>query len=840
LDDVATEGSEAYSLTLTGATSASEVAITVGSASSVTTMILDNDSASWAIAGDSSVDEGNAASYTISLSGELQNSEQALIDLTLLSGTTTSGDFSSAFSDAVSVAIATYSGTGSFSWDGTSLTFTSDGTGPMGDLLIAVGALDDSLTEGLETYSVQLTNQASTTGADIRLGNDTQITIINDLDQSAWSIMGDVTVNEGAAASYTVSLSGELQGGETALIDLTLVNGTTTSGDFVEAFGDAVSDAIAAYSGPGSFIWDGTKLTFTGDGSGPMADLFINLAALDDDLVEGPEDYVVSATTPTSTTGAPITVDPLKASVTTTINDPPLVPELGIAVTQGDPVPAGDDGQEFSVPIIYVIQNAGTTELSNLSLVDDLQSQFGTALLGIENISIDNSGVVSGTPVGVTNDWNGDASSLLNGTGVLGPGDTIIVEVDVLIDPDTGGTAKPHGHQAVVTASDPGNPGIIISDVSDSGTEPLSVNADAPGDTGTAEDVTPLQIADAGVTSRVTGVTMEGLTSKMTVELTLENTGTVDLNDLTLLSDLANQLGVNYDAIVVEPILVSSTASIDPTLNPGFVDDTSENIFDGTSGLLKPGEQIVVQFVVQVKAAPGQAEVVLEHQAFGGGTAVDNHGDAILDASGAPLAPILDASDSGSDPNGNNPGQPGDTGGYDDASLMPIIFFTFDSLNNFSEPFGVIEQPVGQPSGRLLTQEIPTLAPEPLFSGTARPGTKVIGRIFDANGFQIGQAEVFADVGGNWIMQVHNLDYSGYARVEFVEIPGIGSLFSPKSDLFGYRGGMHSDEHYSALGPWTSYEHQYDFVAIYRGSASQSLATMHRGNNDPLGFGTTI
>ena len=458
-----------------------------------------------------------------------------------------------------------------------------------------------------------------------------------------------------------------------------------------------------------------------------------------------------------------------------------MIPGLGIAVTQGDPVAAGDEGQDFSVPITYVIQNAGTTDLSNLSLVDDLQSEFGPALLGIDSISIDNSGVISGTPAGITPGWPGDGTSLLDGTGVLAPSDTIVIRIDALIDPDIGGTATPLGHQAVVTASDPGNPGIVISDVSDSGSEPLSINSDAPGDTGTAEDVTPLQIADAGVTSRVTGLVPSGLTSNMTFELTLENTGTVDLNDLTLLNDLADQWGVNYDAIVVEPVIISSTASVNPTLNPGFVDDTSENIFDGVSGLLKPGEQVVVRFVVQAKAAPGQTEAVLNIKRPVAEPPSTNMVMRSLMPTGRRWHPFwmrLTAAMTRTETTRGNPVTPV---GIDDPTLTPIRFFTFDSLNNFSQPFGEIERPAGQTGGRLLTKEISALAAEPLFSGTARPGTKVIGRVYDANGFQIGQAEVFADVGGNWMMQVHNLDNTGYARVEFVEMPGIGNVFSPNS-----------------------------------------------------------
>ena len=353
-----------------------------------------------------------------------------------------------------------------------------------------------------------------------------------------------------------------------------------------------------------------------------------------------------------------------------------------------------------------------------------------------------------------------------------------------------------------------------------------------------------IQIPEIAVSNSVTNVAINGLQANLTIQLTVQNTGSTHLNNLSLTDNLASQFGDNFVAIQSVEI-VNSTATSDPNLNSGYIDDPSQDIFDGSSGRLQPGEQVVVQIVVSTAPTSGQTTVTLENQAAGAGTPVDNLGNPILDASNNPLAPVTDLSDSGSNPSTTNPGAPGDSGSSDDPTETTITFFTFDSFTNQSEPdagraaFGPI--PLGTPN-RALSQEIAMLAPEPMFSGSARPGTKIVGRIYDENGFQIGHEEAFADVGGNWMMQVHNLSGGSnrYARVVFEEVRGMSASFSPNADAFGYMGSESGNNDYASLEPWTPFEEQYDFAAIYRGSAKVTLASMHRQHNSSLGLGTDI
>ena len=51
--------------------------------------------------------------------------------------------------------------------------------------------------------------------------------MVTDNDQSNWSITGTTSLTEGGTASYTIALSGALQLGEEAAINLTLTDLST-------------------------------------------------------------------------------------------------------------------------------------------------------------------------------------------------------------------------------------------------------------------------------------------------------------------------------------------------------------------------------------------------------------------------------------------------------------------------------------------------------------------------------------------------------------------------------------------------------------------------------------
>ena len=160
----------------------------------------------------------------------LQAGETATIELAIGDTSTNSADYAN-FVAAVNTAVANYAGPGTLAFDGTTLTFTSDGN-PMGDLCIELTAIDDALAEGNESYTVGINNPGSTTGSVASAAANLVNTTIQDNDSVQWSIVGDVSVDEGGTAGYTVSLTGILQVGEDSIVELNLVDLETNPADY--------------------------------------------------------------------------------------------------------------------------------------------------------------------------------------------------------------------------------------------------------------------------------------------------------------------------------------------------------------------------------------------------------------------------------------------------------------------------------------------------------------------------------------------------------------------------------------------------------------------------------
>ena len=214
--------------------------------------------------------------------GTLQAGEQASVQLALQDLETSSADYSN-FITAVQTAVSVRS---DLSFDVATGTLTVTGTGsPVADLCVDVSAIDDSLIEGPERFQVLLSNATSAGGLSVGIDPAQSLvtTTINDTigdggpaEQAVWSLGVDQTVPEGSPGAYVLSLSGVLQSGETATIDLSLADIDTTSTDYA-SFNSAVTAAVASYAGPGSLMWDGATLTFASDGGGAMADLNLSL-----------------------------------------------------------------------------------------------------------------------------------------------------------------------------------------------------------------------------------------------------------------------------------------------------------------------------------------------------------------------------------------------------------------------------------------------------------------------------------------------------------------------------------------------------------------------------------
>ncbi len=373
-------------------------------------------------------------------------------------------------------------------------------------------------------------------------------------------------------------------------------------------------------------------------------------------------------------------------------NDPddptPLyVPAIGLAKAAGDAVANGDN---FDVTFTLVVENNGTVDLNNLTLFDDVASQFGNAFVSASGLSVQNF-VGTGTAPGVNGAWNGNtALDILDGTGQLDVGDSFEVTFTVTIDPDgIDSISQALENQADITGDaldENGNPiddgmggTLQATDDSDNGVDPDSENGEDNGDGTPGNDPTPIIIADVAVTKEVFGTPVQLANDNfaVTYQLVVENTGTVDLANLSLIDDISAQFGAAFvgagsATLISGPSDPGSSVVLDSANWDG--DLVTELIDQSAATSLVVGDSYIIQFTVEVDPDATGTSGPLDNQATAGGDAVDENGDPINDSSGDPIA-ANDDSDSGTEPSDTNTGADGDTGGSDDPTplLLPAL-----------------------------------------------------------------------------------------------------------------------------------------------------------------------
>lgn len=174
-------------------------------------------------------------------------------------------------------------------------------------------------------------------------------------------------------------------------------------------------------------------------------------------------------------------------------------------------------------------------------------------------------------------------------------------------------------------------------------------------------------------------------------------------------------------------------------------------------------------------------------------------------------------------------------GGTALATLTVVVDpeFAFDSFTNF----GNAQDPSAQTNAqisiaeRTVSEEIFTLSPEPIFSGFARPGTKIVGKIFDQAGNQVGESVSIADPGGNWMMQMGTAIHKQY-RIEFEQI-------SDGLDVYGFMGLCPAGNTYQSLQPLTQYDSSLSVENAYQSGSMTQLNNAHRENRHALTISST-
>jgi uncharacterized repeat protein (TIGR01451 family) len=518
-----------------------------------------------------------------------------------------------------------------------------------------------------------------------------------------WKEHSDAVSNGDGTSTITVTLRVE----NTGTVDLTNLTLEEDLGDqFGAAYVSATVPTIDSTLAPTSTIpanlinsnWTGdtsldmfdtnvtSELLVSGEEFTVTFDVIVDPDKLDDDA-----DYLTNTSTVTADgqnfDGSTIAVDDQSGSDTGDgfDRDEPteaIVPEIGIAKSAGDAVA---NGENFDVTFTLVVENTGSINLDMLTLYDDIRSEFGNAYAGVSGLAVQNF-VGSGTAPTANTAWESDtALNMLNMDGNLDPGDRFEVVFTATIDPDgLDSISQGLTNQATVggrgvdemgnvLTDDSGGP-LMAEDDSDSGTSPQGNNTDENGDTGTSDDPTPIVIADISAVKQIVGTPtlLANGNFEVTYQVVIENTGTVNLANLTLDEDLANQFGMAYEdayglALTTPPIATTSTVTLDTANWNGGTN--TEIVNTAVPSLLTVGDSFIFEFKVEVDAA--MATGVLENTVTAGGSAVDSNGNPYLDSTLTPIT-ATDDSDSGTDPSTDNPGEPGDTGSTDDPTPLLI------------------------------------------------------------------------------------------------------------------------------------------------------------------------
>jgi hypothetical protein len=160
------------------------------------------------------------------------------------------------------------------------------------------------------------------------------------------------------------------------------------------------------------------------------------------------------------------------------------------------------------------------------------------------------------------------------------------------------------------------------------------------------------------------------------MDICIENTSTAPLANIQAMLDLAgaNAFGAAFKGMIGSPIVIESNAQQNPVFNNGYTGASAapgKNLFDGTSGLLWPGEKFCFRIKFGVDPdAPG-APANPKAQAMVSGKAQNFQGVPIPDYwNGGAQYMAMDLSDVGTDPRSTNPGFDGDTGGTDDPTVL--------------------------------------------------------------------------------------------------------------------------------------------------------------------------
>ena len=299
----------------------------------------------------------------------------------------------------------------------------------------------------------------------------------------------------------------------------------------------------------------------------------------------------------------------------------------------------------YEITFDFIVANVGLDTLTNINLYDDFQNQFGCVYK--DNVSnpivSDPFGIMGTLPTSAAEGFTGTipADNMLNGDGLLVPGDSFMVTVTLEIDPDCDGAPDTLLNQARGEAFD--EDGEFVTDLSDS--------TDVVGDDPTLIDIPALGVSKGIVSIEEVDPAIAGEDGifDVTYLVQVQNTGNVQLTDVMLEDEIIAQLAPAADSAFIVSGSLTGDAVDNGMENTGFDGTGDILIFDGA--IMDPGQVIAVNIVARVDASEIPWPDTIENSAIATGT--DGSGMMVMDSSEVGFNP--DGSDDDGDGSVNTP-----------------------------------------------------------------------------------------------------------------------------------------------------------------------------------------
>ena len=306
----------------------------------------------------------------------------------------------------------------------------------------------------------------------------------------------------------------------------------------------------------------------------------------------------------------------VRAAAIVSDSKPLVKADIAVAKSRaGKPVPLANGN--FAVFYELVIANIGNVSLANLSLVEDLASQFGSVLVRAGKVILASPPSHPSSRVTLDDSWNGDGVTELveqTSPALLAVGDSFTVRFATEVSPNPVGGPSTDNNQVVVSgepvelihenllSSD--NDVILATEVSDIGASLNSDNLTLKADQEPSDDPPP-NLADLTIKKAIVGdpVQTDRGNYVVTYQLVIENSGNVDLANLSLLEDLLTLFGpplvkAGNLAITSGPSDAGSSVSVDSV---GWNGKTGTELLDSlAANILVSGDVFTIQFEVEL------------------------------------------------------------------------------------------------------------------------------------------------------------------------------------------------------------------------------------------------